>query len=62
MTKGFALGNLLDIFPATSINTPDGILSLLFNLGMVTIDGTYQSYTRFVITNEAVRKQMQTLI
>lgn len=58
--KGFALGNLLDIFPATSINTPDGILSLLFNLGMVTIDGTYQSYTRFVITNEAVRKQMQT--
>ena len=62
MTKGFALGYLLDIFPATSINTPDGILSLLFNLGMVTIDGTYQSYTRFVITNEAVRKQMQTLI
>ena len=62
MTKGFAIGNLLDIFPATSINTPDGILSLLFNLGMVTIDGTYQSYTRFVITNEAVRKQMQTLI
>lgn len=62
MTKGFALGNLLDIFPATSINTPNGILSLLFNLGMVTIDGTYRGYTRFVITNEAVRKQMQTLI
>lgn len=62
MTKGFAIGYLLDIFPATSINTPDGILSLLFNLGMVTIDGTYQSYTRFVITNEAVRKQMQSLI
>lgn len=62
MTKGFALGYLLDIFPATSINTPDGILSLLFNLGMVTIDGTYQSYTRFVITNEAVRKQMQTYL
>ena len=59
MTKGFAIGNLLDIFPATSINTPDGILSLLFNLGMVTIDGTYRGYTRFVITNEAVRKQMQ---
>ena len=60
MTKGFALGNLLDIFPANSINTPDGILSLLFNLGMVTIDGTHRGYTRFVITNEAVRKQMQT--
>ena len=62
MTKGFALGNLLDIFPATSINTPDGILSLLFNLGMVTIDGTYRGYTRFVITNETVRKQMQALL
>ena len=59
MTKGFALGNLLDIFPANSINTPDGILSLLFNLGMVTIDGTHRGYTRFVITNETVRKQMQ---
>ena len=62
MTKGFALGNLLDIFPATSINTPDGILSLLFNLGMVTIDGTYQSNTRFAISNEAARNQMNTLI
>lgn len=62
MTKGFALGNLLDIFPANSINTPDGILSLLFNLGMVTIDGTHRGYTRFVITNEAVRNQMQTYL
>ena len=60
MTKGFALGNLLDIFPANNINTPDGILSLLFYFGIVTIDGIYQGYTRFVITNEAVRKQMQT--
>ena len=60
--KGFALENLLDIFPVNHINTPDAILSLLFYFGMVTIDGTYQSYTRFVITNEAVRKQMQTLI
>lgn len=62
MTKGFALGNILDIFPANSINTPDGILSLLFNLGMVTIDGTHRGYTRFVITNEAVRNQMQTYL
>lgn len=62
MTKGFALGNILDIFPANSINTPDGILSLLFNLGMVTKDGTHRGYTRFVITNEAVRNQMQTYL
>ena len=62
MTKGFALGNLLDFYSANSINTPDGILSLLFNLGMVTIDGTYRGYTRFVITNEAVRNQMQALL
>ena len=62
MTKGFALGNLLDIFPANHINTPDAILNLLFYLGMVTIDGTYQGYTRFVISNEAARNQMNTLI
>ena len=62
MTKGFALGNLLDIFPANHINTPDAILSLLFYFGMVTIDGTYQGYTRFVISNEAARNQMDTLI
>ena len=62
MTKGFALGILLDIFPANHINTPDTILSLLFYFGMVTIDGTYQGYTRFVISNEAARNQMNTLI
>ena len=62
MIKGFALGILLDIFPANHINTPDAILSLLFYFGMVTIDGTYQGYTRFVISNEAARNQMNTLI
>ena len=62
MTKGFTLGNLLDIFPANHINTPDAILSLLFYFGMVTIDGTYQGYTRFAISNEAARNQMNTLI
>ena len=60
--KGFALGNLLDIFPVNHINTPDAILSQLFYFGMVTIDGTYQGYTRFVISNEAARNQMNTLI
>ncbi len=62
MTKGFALGNLLDIFPANSINTPDAILSQLFYFGMVTIDGTYQGNTRFAISNEAARNQMQTYL
>ena len=38
MTKGFALGNLLDIFPANHINTPDAILNLLFYLGMVSLE------------------------
>ena len=60
--KGYALGNLLDIFPINRINTPDAILSLLFYFGMVTIDGTYQGYTRFAISNEAARNQMNTLI
>ena len=62
MIKGFTLGILLDIFPANHINTPDAILSLLFYFGMVTIDETYQGYTRFVISNEAARNQMNTLI
>ena len=62
MTKGFALGNLLDIFPVNHINTPDAILSQLFYFGMVTIDGTYQGNTRFAISNEAARNQMNTLI
>ena len=60
--KGFALGNLLDIFPVNHINTPDAILSQLFYFGMVTIDGTYQGNTRFAISNEAARNQMNTLI
>ena len=60
--KGFALGNLLDIFPVNHINTPDAILSQLFYFGMVTIGGTYQGNTRFAISNEAARNQMNTLI
>lgn len=60
--KGFALGNLLDIFPVNHINTPDAIQSLLFYFGMVTIDGTYQGYTRFAISNEAARNQIQTYL
>ena len=60
--KGYALGNLLDIFPVNRINTPDAILSLLFYFGMVTMDGTYQGYTRFAISNEAAHNQMNTLI
>ena len=62
MTKGFALGNLLDIFPVNHINTREAILSQLFYFGMVTIDGTYQGNTRFAISNEAARNQMNTLI
>ena len=53
--KGFALGNLLDIFPVNHINTPDAILSQLFYFGMVTIDGTYQGNTRFLTRQRVTR-------
>ena len=62
VTKGFVTGNLVENFPAESINDPDNFLSLLFYFGMVTIDGTYDGYTKFVIPNEVVRDQMYTYL
>ena len=52
----------MENFPAERINDPDNFLSLLFYFGMVTIDGTYQGNTRFVIPNEVVRDQMYTYL
>lgn len=52
----------MENFPAERINDPDNFLSLLFYFGMVTIDGTYQGNTRFVVPNEVVRDQMYTYL
>ena len=64
LVKGFALGDLKDIFPFPSncTNDPDSILSLLFYFGMITIDGSYQGYNRFVISNKATRQQIYKLL
>ena len=62
VTKGFTTGTLMENFPAELINDPDNFLSLLFYFGMVTIDGTYQGNTRFVVPNEVVRDQMYTYL
>ena len=60
--KGFTTGTLMENFPAERINDPDNFLSLLFYFGMVTINGTYQGNTRFVVPNEVVRDQMYTYL
>ena len=62
VTKGFVTGKLVENFPAERINDPDNFLSLLFYFGMVTIDGTYEGATKFVIPNEVVRDQMYTYL
>ncbi len=62
VTKGFVTGNLMENFPAERINDPDNFLSLLFYFGMVTIDGTLNGETKFIIPNEVVRDQMYTYL
>ena len=62
VTKGYVTGNLHENFPAERINDPDNFLSLLFYFGMVTIDGTQDGATKFVIPNEVVRDQMFTYL
>ena len=62
VTQGFVTGKLVENFPAERINDPDNFLSLLFYFGMVTIDGTYDGETKFIIPNEVVRDQMYTYL
>lgn len=62
VTKGFVTGKLVENFPAEQINDPDNFLSLLFYFGMVTISGTYEGATKFIIPNEVVRDQMYTYL
>ena len=62
VTQGFVTGTLNENFPAECINDPDNFLSLLFYFGMVTIDGTYDGETKFIIPNEVVRDQMYTYL
>ncbi len=62
VTKGFVVGKLVENFPSERINDPDNFLSLLFYFGMVTIGGTHDGETKFIIPNEVVRDQMYTYL
>ena len=62
VTKGYVTGKLVENFPAERINDPDNFLSLLFYFGMVTIDGTLDGKTKFIIPNEVVRDQIYTYL
>ena len=62
VTKGYVTGKLVEHFPAERINDPDNFVSLLFYFGMLTIDGTSDGDTKFIIPNEVVRDQMYTYL
>ncbi len=58
VSQGFVTGELKEGFPAENIANEDNFVSLLYYFGLVTIGGTYQGDTRFVIPNEVVREQI----
>ena len=62
LTRGYVTGSLNENFPAERINDPDNFLSLLFYFGMITINGTCDGVTKFIIPNEVVRDQMFTYL
>ena len=45
-------------FPSENITDPDNFVSLLYYLGMLTIEGTYRGKVIFRIPNQVVREQM----
>ena len=62
VSQGFVTGGLKRGFPAERIADSDNFVSLLYYFGLVTIGGTYQGDTRFVIPNEVVREQIFTYL
>ena len=58
VNNGYITGTLKTGFPAENIGDPDNFISLLYYFGMVTIAGTHEGDTRFVIPNEVVREQI----
>ena len=58
VNNGYITGILKTGFPAENIGDPDNFISLLYYFGMVTIAGTYEGDTKFVIPNEVVREQI----
>ena len=62
VSQGYVTGELKRGFPAENIANEDNFVSLLYYFGLVTIGGTYQGDTRFVIPNEVVREQIFTYL
>ncbi len=58
VNNGYITGTLKTGFPAENIGDPDNFISLLYYFGMVTIGGTHEGDTKFVIPNEVVREQI----
>ena len=60
--QGYITGVLNTGFLAEQIGNPDNFISLLFYFGMITIDGTLEGKTKFIIPNEVVREQLYTYL
>ena len=58
LSQGFITGELKNGFPAKYIGNPDNFISLLYYFGMLTIDGTFEGETKFIVPNQVVREQL----
>lgn len=58
LEKGFVIGELKAVFPVEKIGDPDNFVSLLYYFGLITIAGSYEGKTKFVIPNKMVREQV----
>ena len=58
VSQGYVTGELKTGFPAERIASPDNFVSLLYYFGLITIDGTIEGETKFVIPNQVVREQL----
>ena len=58
VSQGYVTGDLKTGFPAERIASPDNFVSLLYYFGLITIDGTIEGETKFVIPNQVVREQL----
>ena len=58
VSQGYITGELKTGFPAEKIGDPDNFISLLYYFGLITIDGTLEGETKFIIPNQVVREQL----
>lgn len=58
VSQGYITGELKTGFPTENIADPDNFVSLLYYFGMLTIDGTIEGETKFIIPNQVIREQL----